>query len=106
MGRTSILRYKWRTDTDVFMRPVVEKDTPFNTRRRAKGSGDRVTSRDVGSGKRSAQKQNAKAQKQIDDSESFHVFFPFILKFDFDFPYLLSECRTICPNKVDGTSFP
>jgi hypothetical protein len=72
------------------MRPVVEKDTLFNTRRRAKGSGDRVqtllASRDVGSGKRSAQKQNAKAQKQLDDSEPFHVFFPFIFKVDFDFP--------------------
>jgi len=92
------------------MRSVGEKDTLFNTRRRAKGSGDRVqtllTSRDVGSGKRSAQEQNAKAQKQLDDSESFHLFFPFILKVDIDFPYLLSECRTICPNKVDGTSFP
>jgi hypothetical protein len=65
------------------MRPVVEKDTLFNTRRCAKGSGDSVqtllTSRDVGSGKRSAQKQNAKAQKQLDDSEPFHVFFPLIL---------------------------
>jgi hypothetical protein len=92
------------------MRPVVEKDTPFNARRRAKGSGDRVqtllTSPDVGTGKRSAQTQNAKAQKQLDDSEPFHVFFPFILKVDFDFPYLLSECRAICPNKVDSTSFP
>jgi hypothetical protein len=88
------------------MRPVVEKDTHFKARRRAKGSGDRVQTLHVGSGKRSAQKQNAKAQKQLDDSEPFHVFFPFILKVDFDFPYLHSECRTICPNKVDGTSFP
>jgi len=81
------------------MRPVVEKDTPFNARRRAKGSGDRIqtqlTSRDGGSGKRSAQKQNAKAQKQLDDSEPFHVFFPFILKIDFDFPYLLSDDQSL-----------